>query len=167
LSTLEIGLKSRNKTQAKAFDTMIALDRVQKVGLAFFIAAWAVLITGATLSLWQSTEGIFLSLLLLSFIAFASDLFSRKTGLRTRGKIVTVVVIVGLLLLFYAPAVQSLPSGQSTGTECNPHGCSEVYQFKSLTDFLWCWGAIYQYSPPPVSDSWFGIDTGCPPPPGP
>jgi hypothetical protein len=140
---------------------MIALDRVQKVGLAFFVAAWAVLVAGAALSLWESTADIFMSLLLLSVIVFASDLFGKKARLGTRGRVITAAVIVGLLLMFYVPVVQTMPRGGASGTECNPRGCSEVYQFKSLTNSLWCWGAIYQYTPPPVSDLWFSIDTGC------
>ncbi|MDV3292636.1 MAG: hypothetical protein LYZ70_00010 [Nitrososphaerales archaeon] len=116
------------------------------------------------MSLWESTADIFLALLLLSAITFAVDLLNRKMRLGTRGKVVTAVVVIGLLLLFFAPAVQTLPSGGGTGTECNQNGCSEVYQFKSITNSLWCWGATYSYAPPPASDLAFGINMGCLPP---
>jgi len=137
------------------------MGKIQRLALALFVLAWAALGAGAALSLWESTAGIFLSLLLLSFITFAVDLFNRKMRLELRGKVATAVVVMGLLLLFFAPAVQTIPSGGSTATTCNRNGCSEVYQFKSITNSLLCWGASYQYRPPPVSDLAFGINIGC------
>ena len=137
------------------------MDKIQRLALALFVLAWAALGAGATLSLWESTAAIFLALLLLSAITFALDLFDWKMRLESRGRVVTAVVVIGLLLLFFAPAVQTIPSGGSTATTCNRNGCSEVYQFKSITNSLLCWGASYQYRPPPVSDLAFGINIGC------
>ena len=137
------------------------MDKIQRLALALFVLAWAALGAGATLSLWESTAAIFLALLLLSAITFALDLFDWKMRLESRGRVVTAVVVIGLLLLFFAPAVQTIPSGGSIATTCNRNGCSEVYQFKSITSSLWCWGASYSYAPPPVPDLAFGIDMGC------
>src|SRR3989442_4460528 len=103
------------------------MDRIRRLALALFALAWAVLWAGAILSLWESTASIFLSLLLLSAVTFAADLFNRNMRLGLRGKVVTGVVVIGLLLLFFAPVVQTLPSGGSTGRECNRNGCSEIY----------------------------------------
>src|SRR6058998_359996 len=137
------------------------MDKIRKLALALFALAWTVLWAGAILSLWESTASIFLALLLLSVITVAVDLFNRKMRLGSRGKVATAVVVMGLLLLFFSPAVQTIPSGGSTASICNRNGCSEVYQFKSMTNSLWCWGASYQYAPPPVSDLAFGINMGC------
>src|SRR5437016_14333490 len=134
------------------------MDKIQRLALFLFVVAWADLGTGAALSLWESTASIFLALLLLSAVTFAVGLFNRKMRLGSRGKVVTAAVVTGLLLLFFAPAVQTRPSGGGTGSTCNRNGCSELYQFKSTTNFLWCWGGFYSYAPPPVSDFGFGID---------
>jgi UDP-N-acetylmuramyl pentapeptide phosphotransferase/UDP-N-acetylglucosamine-1-phosphate transferase len=142
---------------------MVVLDRTQKVGLAFFIAAWAVLATAKALSYWESITFIFLALLLLSAVTFASDLFSKKMKLRMRGRIITAIIVVGLLLFFLAPAVQTIPRDQSSGSYCDSSGCSEVFQYESMTASLWCWGAYYSYSPLPALDLSFGISMGCPP----
>ncbi len=62
------------------------------------------------MSLWESTAAIFLALLLLSAVTFAVDLFSWKTRLESRGRVVTAVVVIGLLLPFFAPVVQKISS---------------------------------------------------------
>src|SRR2546428_13461117 len=114
------------------------MGKIRMLPLALFALAWVVLWAGAILSLWESTASIFLSLLLLSAVTFAADLFNRNMRLGLRGKVVTGVAVIGLLLLFFAPAVQTLPSGGSTATTCNRNGCAGVYQFKSITNSLRC-----------------------------
>lgn len=140
------------------------MDRAQMLGLGAFVLAWVVLFLGAILSLWEFTTSTFLLLLLLSGLAYGADYLSKKLGLRTIGRLVIAAVIGGVLLFFFAPAVQTLPNGQGTGTVCGSTGCSSVYQYDSVTAYLWCYGATYDYAPPPATEFGFTIEAGCLPP---
>jgi hypothetical protein len=142
------------------------VDRTQTLGLAIFVAAGLVLLVAAVGSLWAiGIADIFYLLLLLSGITFAFDLLSKKLKLQSTGRILSISIIIGALLLFLVPVVQTIPSNGGSATVCKPSGCSEVFQFKSMTNFLWCYGATYSYSPqlnPP--EFGFGLGIGCLPP---
>ncbi len=143
------------------------MDGIQKVSFGLFAAAWVVLAAGALWSLWSFSGFTFLVLLLLSGVTFAVGFSNRRMRLQRRGKLLIDFAVVSSLLLFLAPAVQTLPNGQSTGSICNGNGCSDVVQFESVTDYFWCIGAFYQYSAPPVVDLQFYVFWGNCPPSGP
>jgi hypothetical protein len=130
-----------------------------------FIAALVVLLVDAasSLSLYWFAGATFVLLLVLGGVVLGFDFIARKMKLQTMGRFVAALVVIGILLLFFAPAVQTLPSGQGSGSYCNSSGCSSVTQLKSVTDYLWCIGTEYQYSPPPAAEFFFLFYAGCPP----
>ncbi len=117
------------------------------VGLAFDI-----------LGFWDSGFA-FLLLFLLSVVTYGFGFFTKRMRLQRRGKLIAASIIIGMLLLFFAPAVQTLPSGGSSGSYCDP-ACSSINQFQSVTEYFWCMGAQYQYSLPPSVEFYFTV--GCP-----
>jgi hypothetical protein len=84
--------------------------------------------------------------------------------LQRRGKLVAAGIVVGVILFLFAPAVQTMPSGQNTGSYCDLKGCSSITQFVSVSDYYFsCRGVHYQYSPPPALEFLFQFEWGCPP----
>jgi len=98
-------------------------------------------------------------LFLLSGVTYSFGFFTKRMKLHGRSKLIAAPIIVGILLLFLAPAVQTLPSGGSSGFYCDPT-CSSITQFQSVTEYFWCMGAQYQYSLPPSVEFYFTL--GCP-----
>jgi len=141
------------------------LDRAQKVSLVLFVAALVVLASdvASSMSFYWFAGAASVLLLVLSGLALGFDLLAKRMQPRPVGKVAMAFVLVGVVLLFFAPAIQTLPSGGGSGSYCNPSGCSSVTQMKSVTEYLWCLGAEYQYSPPPASEFFFQFYAGCPP----
>jgi hypothetical protein len=143
------------------------LDTAQKVGLALFVAALVVLAIdiASSLSLYWFAGAAFVLLLVLSGVTLSFDFIAKRMKLTVGGKVLAALALIGVVLLFFAPAIQTLPSGQGTGSYCNLSGCSSITQMKSITENLWCVGVEYQYSPPPATEFFFQFYPGCPPVP--
>jgi peptidoglycan/LPS O-acetylase OafA/YrhL len=140
------------------------VDAAKKVGLTLFVVAWPFLAASFLSSMIQpSTSGfLFLFLLLLSGLMFVSTYASKRMGLHRRGKLIMALVIVGILVLFFVPAVQTLASGGDTSTVCRGTVCASVTQWASLTDFHYCVGVKYQFDT--IDGRMVIMNTGCPPP---
>jgi hypothetical protein len=144
------------------------VDTAKKVGLTLFFVAWFFLaLTLFVLArIWQAqqvstSDFLFILLLLLSGTVFASRYIGRKLGLQRRGRLIMALVIVSIFLLFFAPAVQKIPSPQGgTGVTCKGNICSDVTQWGSATDYYYCWGGSYSYDT--IDGLVLGIETGCP-----
>ncbi len=141
------------------------MDTVEKAELALFVAAWIAL--AAVLlppSMIQPSTSFFLFsfLLLLSAMVFASKFVDRRLRLQTKGKFVMILVIVSLLIVFFAPAVQTMPTAGGSGSVCKGGVCSSIEQWASLTDRYYCVGTKYQFDS--IDGLIISFDTGCPPP---
>ena len=132
------------------------------LALGLFALAWIAVGLSAALSMWESTASLFLVLLLLSGVAYGVGLFNRWVRPGVRGKILTAAFVIALMFLFLAPAVQTSPTATGQASECNRAGCAVTFQYESATEATWCWGASYQYTPPPVADFMLRVDMGCP-----
>jgi len=141
------------------------LRRAQKVGLVLFVTALVVIALdiASSMSLYWFAGATFFLLLALSGVTLGFDLIARRMKLGVGEKVLAALVLIGVVLLFFAPAIQTLPSGQSSGSVCNFSGCSSVTQIESVTDYLWCVGSDISFSPPPVTELFFQFSAGCPP----
>jgi len=145
------------------------MDTSQKVGLTLFVAAWFFL--AATLFLLagigmpqqvSTSDFFFILLLILSGTVFASRYIDRKMELKRLGRLVMALIIVGMFLLFFTPAVQTSPTAHGYSTVCVRAACSIVTQQVSLTAYYYCWGGSYSYDT--IDGLQLGIRTGCPAP---
>lgn len=117
----------------------------------------------SSLSLYWFAGATFALLLVLSGVTLSFDFIAKRMRLGVGGKVLAGLVLIGVVLLFFAPAMQTLPSGQGSGSYCNHSGCSSITQMKSVTEYLWCVGVEYQYSAPPAAEFFFQFYAGCPP----
>ncbi|HVC26831.1 MAG TPA: hypothetical protein VND40_01595 [Nitrososphaerales archaeon] len=115
----------------------------------------------SSMSLYWFAGGTFSLLLALSGVALSFDFISKRMKPSVGGKVLAALVLIGVVLLFFAPAIQTLPSGTSSGSTCNFSGCSSVTQIESVGDYLWCVGSEYSYSLPPVTEFFFQLYVGC------
>jgi hypothetical protein len=145
------------------------VDVAKKVGLTLFVASWLfpvltlfVLARAGQAQQVPNSDFLFAFLLLLSGIVFASRYMVRRAGLGRRGKLIMALVILSILLLFFAPAVQTLPRDSSTGSVCKGSICSTVTEWASITTYYYCWGASYSYDR--INGLVAGLQMGCPPP---
>lgn len=118
----------------------------------------------SSLSLYWFAGAAFVLLLVLSGVTLTFDLVAKRMKLGVGGKVLAALVLIGVVLLFFAPAIQTLGGGQGSGSYCNHSGCSSITQMKSVTEYLWCVGVEYQYSPPPAIEFFFQFYAGCLPP---
>ncbi len=141
------------------------LRRPQKAGLVLFVTALAVLVLdiASSMSLYWFAGATFLLLLALSGLTLSLDYITKSTKLVVGEKRLAAIMLIGVVVLFFAPAIQTLPSGQSSGSVCNFHGCSSVTQIESVTEYLWCMGSDISYSPPPATEFFFQFSANCPP----
>jgi len=139
------------------------LRRAQKVGLVLFVTALIVLALdiASSMSLYWFAGATFSLLLALSGVTLSFDFIAKRMKLDVGGKALAALVLIGVVLLFFAPAIQTLPSGQSSGSYCNLSGCSSVTQIDSVTQYLWCVGSEYSYSLPPATEFFFQLYVGC------
>jgi len=128
-----------------------------------FVTALVVLALdiASSMSLYWFAGGTFSLLLALSGATLGFDFISKRMRLGAGGKVLAALVLIGVVLLFFAPAIQTLPSGGSSGSTCNLSGCSSVTQIESVGDYLWCVGSEYSYSLPPVTEFFFQLYVGC------
>jgi hypothetical protein len=142
------------------------LDRAQKVGVVLFVTALVVLAMdiASSMSLYWFAGATFVLLLVLSGVALTFDFIAKRMKLDAGGKVLAALVLIGVVSLFFAPTIQTMPSGHTSGTHCViSSGCSSTTQIESVTNYLWCVGAEYQYSPPPATEFFFQFYAGCPP----
>lgn len=143
------------------------MDTAKKVGLTLFVSAWFFL--AATLFFLQrigeaqqvpTSDFLFFLLIILSGTVLSSRYIDRTRGLKRRGRLAMVLVVVVLLLVFLAPAVRTLPSDGGYGTVCRGSVCSNVTQWVSLTAYYFCWGGSYSYDT--IDGLVLGLEVGCP-----
>lgn len=143
-----------------------SLDRIQEVSLVLFAAALVILVLDDIWSLYWFAGATFVLLILSSGLTCGFGLVTKKMRLQWRGKLVVAGIIIGVMLFLFAPAIQTMPSSQGTGSYCDPSGCSSITQFESLSYYYFpCMGAHYSYSGPPAVEFFFYFDLGCPPVP--
>jgi drug/metabolite transporter (DMT)-like permease len=137
------------------------MDLAVKVGWALFVAA-GVLFAFVAFG-YLNTGLTFVMLFLLSGLIFGFDLFTKRTRLQRRSKVVAACIVIGIFLVFFGPDVRTgtLPNGQDISWVCNGNGtgCSGITQLQSVTEYLWCWGPEYGISLPPSSS--FVVTFGC------
>ena len=149
------------------------MDTLQRAGLALFIAAWfflaATLFLLARIGIAQqvtTSDFFFVLLIILSGTVFASRYVDRRMRLKRTGRLVMVLIMIGMFLLFFAPAVQTTPTSGGYGSVCIPlpghEVCSIVTQWASLTAYRFCWGGTYSYDT--IDGLQLGIQMGCVPP---
>jgi hypothetical protein len=140
------------------------LSRVQKVSISLLVAALLVLALdiASSLSLWWFAGATFWLLLVLSGVTLSFDFIVRRLKLGAGRKILVALVLIGVVLLFFAPAIQIFPSSTGSASYCNPSGCSSITEIESIThEYLWCTGWEYTYSSPPAASFLFQFSAGC------
>jgi len=81
-----------------------------------FVAALIVLASDvdSSMSLNWFAGATFVLLLVASGTTLGYDLLSKRMKLRTSGKVLVLIVLLGIELLFFAPAIQTMPGGGSS-----------------------------------------------------